>query len=276
MLRSAKLRIVAMVATIAMVAAVTPAFAATTLHIDGSTTLQPLAQTWASAYKAKYGWAITVAGGGSGKGVTDAEAGVVDIGMSSAVKTSSTPSDLVFTPVARDALIIVVNPKNAFYKITQAQVKKIFSGQITNWHQLSSSYPSHSIDLVGRTGSSGTYSYFKSAMMSGSKQSSRTRTLASNGMVRSAVAGDRYAIGYLAMAYKNSSVKALNMPHVPGATAGFVVPTKNTALNGSYPYVRDLFFITRGAPAGNARTFINWCLSATGQSYTHSDYLPLH
>ena len=276
MLRSAKLRIVAAVATIAMVAAVTPAFAATTLHIDGSTTLQPLAQTWASVYKAKYGWAITVAGGGSGKGVSDAEAGVVDVGMSSAVKKSTDPSGIVFTAVARDALILVVNPHNSFYKITQAQAKAIFTGKITNWHQLSSSYPSHSIDLVGRTGSSGTYSYFKSSMLGGAKQSSRTRTLASNGMVRSAVAGDRYAIGYLAMAYKNSSVKALNMPHVPGATAGFVVPTKNTALNGSYPYVRDLFFVTKGAPAGNARTFINWCLSATGQAYTHTDYLSLH
>ncbi len=276
MLRSAKLRIIAAVATIAMVAAVTPAFAATTLHIDGSTTLQPLAQTWASVYKAKYHWAITVAGGGSGKGVTDATNGVVDIGMSSAAQADSTKGTLVYTAVARDALIIVVNPKNSFYKITQAQVKAIFSGQITNWHQLSSSYPSHSIDLIGRTGSSGTYSYFKSSMMGGSKQSGRTRTLASNGMVRSAVAGDRYAIGYLAMAYKNSSVKALNMPHVPGATAGFIVPTKTTALNGSYPYVRDLFFITKGAPAGNASTFIKWCLSSTGQAYTHTDYLPLH
>jgi phosphate transport system substrate-binding protein len=276
MLRSAKLRVVAMVATIAMAAAVTPAFAATTLHIDGSTTLQPLAQTWASVYKAKTGWAITVAGGGSGKGVSDAEAGVVDIGMSSAVKAPTAPADVVFTPVARDALIIVVNPRNAFYKITQAQVKQIFSGQITNWHQLSSSYPSHSIDLVGRTGSSGTYSYFKSSMMSGSKQSGRTRTLASNGMVRSAVAGDRYAIGYLAMAYKNSSVKALNMPRVSGATSDFVVPSKTTALNGSYPYVRDLYFVTKGAPAGNASTFIKWCLSSAGQTYTRTDYLPLH
>jgi len=278
MLRATRVRIAAAIATIAMVAtAVTPAIAtATTLHIDGSTTLQPLAQTWASVYKAKYHWSITVAGGGSGKGVTDAENGVVDIGMSSAVKKSSDPSDLIFTPVARDALVIVVNPRNAFYKITQAQVKKIFSGQITNWRQLSSSYPSHSIDLVGRTGSSGTYSYFKSSMMSGAKQSSRTRTYASNGMVRSAVAGDRYAIGYLAMAYKNSTVKALNMPHVPGATAGFVVPTKNTALNGSYPYVRDLYFVTKGSPAGNVKTFINWCLSSTGQAYTHTDYLPLH
>ncbi len=276
MLRTTRIRIAAAVVTMAMVATTAaPAFAVT-LHIDGSTTLQPLAAKWASVYKAAHGWSITVAGGGSGKGVTDAENGIVDIGMSSAVKKSSDPSDLVFTAVARDALVIAVNPANKVYKLTQDQVKKIFTGQITNWRQLGSSFPSHSIDLVGRTGSSGTYSYFKSSMLSNAKQSSRTRTYASNGMVRSAIQGDKYAIGYLAMSYVTSKVKALNMPKVAGATSGFVVPTKTTALNGSYPYVRDLFFVTKGAPAGNAKTFITWCLTKTGQTYTKADYLPLH
>ncbi|HEY5506428.1 MAG TPA: substrate-binding domain-containing protein, partial [Coriobacteriia bacterium] len=144
-----------------------------------------------------------------------------------------------------------------------------------NWRQLSKSYPSHSINLVGRTGSSGTYSYFKSSMLGGSKQSSRTRTYSSNGMVRSAVAGDRYAIGYLAMAYKTTKVKALNMPHLPGATSDFVVPTKANALSGRYPYVRPLYFITASAPSGNAKTFIAWCLSKTGQAYTAAEYLPV-
>ncbi len=32
-------------------------------------------------------------------------------------------------------------------------------------------------------------------------------------------------------------------------------------------YVRPLYFVTKGAPTGNAETFINWCLSSAGQSY---------
>jgi phosphate transport system substrate-binding protein len=272
MKRSNRVRIAAAIATMALVAStVTPAFAATTLHLTGSTTLQPLAQTWASVYKKAHGWSITVAGGGSGAGVTAIQKGTADIGMSSAAPVSG----LTYTAVARDALVIVVNPKNAFNQITQAQVKDIFTGKITNWRQLSSRYPSHSIDLVGRTGSSGTYSYFKSSMMGGSKQSSRLRQYSSNGMVRSAVAGDRYAIGYLAMAYKNSSVKSLKMPHTPGATSDFVIPTKASALSGRYPYVRYLYFITPSTPSGNAKTFIDWCLSKSGQAYTLAEYLPV-
>lgn len=285
MLRSMRVRIAAAAATIAMVVtAVTPAFAATTLHIDGSTTLQPLAQKWASVYKAKYHWNITVAGGGSGKGISDAQNGVVDLGMSSRVKAAADPSDLVFTAVARDALAIVINPNlykaypKYIYKMTPSMVEKVFRGQVTNWHQVDSHLPSHSIDLMGRTGSSGTYSYFKSSFLENAyKQSTRTRTYASNGMVRSAVSGDKYAIGYLAMSYVNSSVKALNLLMPSGSHRGhYVVATKANALNGSYVYVRDLFFVTKGNPSGSALTFLNWCKGSTGQSYTKSDYLPLH
>ena len=126
---------------------------------------------------------------------------------------------------------------------------------------------------------SGTYSYFKSQFLkSGEKQSSRTATYASNGLVRSAVAGDKYAIGYLAMSYKTSKVRALNLLMNSGPQAGhYVVPTKTNALNGNYIYVRDLFFLTKNAPSGDAKTFINWCLSSKGQSYNSAaGYLPLH
>jgi phosphate transport system substrate-binding protein len=309
MQRSIRVRVAAAVATVALVVTATaPAFAATTLHIDGSTTLFPLASKWASVYKAAHSWSITVAGGGSGKGISDVKGGSVDIGMSSRMKQASDGDSVVFTPVARDALVIVVNaafhkkyPKY-IYRLSAMQVQQIFRGQITNWKQINPNLPSHAIDLVGRTGSSGTYTYFKqmfltsgtSTGMIGSttyKQSSRTRTYASNGIVRSTVASDQYAIGYLSDAYVNSSVTVLNLPapahyydlnynvHTTSSSlAGkWIVPTTNTALNGTYLYVRPLYFVTVGAPAGNAKTFINWCLSSAGQGYASGQhFLKLH
>lgn len=300
MFRSKLARIVAVIAATALFASVaTPAFATTTLHIDGSTTLFPLASKWASVFKSTHsGWSITVAGGGSGKGISDVKSGAVDIGMSSRMKQASDGSSVVFTPVARDALTLVINPK--FYNSYKAyisrlqpmQVQYIFTGRYTNWHQLNSHLPSHAIDLVGRTGSSGTYTYFKQMFLTNGtasgeigstmyKQSSRTRTYASNGMVRSAVAGDKYAIGYLSMAYVNSSVHALaiRMPAhyydenytehtTPSSVYGkYITPSLTTATNRTYLYVRPLYFVTVGAPAGSVATFINWCRSATGQAY---------
>jgi phosphate transport system substrate-binding protein len=292
--------VAALMAACMMAALVAPAMAsAITLKIDGSTTLFPLASKWASIYKSKYGGSITVVGGGSGKGISDARSGVVDIGMSSRMQQASDGA-VHFTPVARDALVIVVSAKlqkaypNYIYKISPDMVQKIYRGQVTNWKQVNSHLPSHAIDLVGRTGSSGTYTYFKQMFLTNTsstgeigstmyKQSSRTRTYASNGIVRSAVANDKYAIGYLSLAYLKSTVKALNLPapkyyydesysmHTTASSlAGhYVVPSLKNASNGTYKYVRPLYFVTAGtgAPSGAAATFINWCKGSTGQTY---------
>jgi phosphate transport system substrate-binding protein len=334
MQRSTRIRIAAAIATMAIVVTTAaPAFAAVHLTIDGSTTLFPLAGKWASVYKSSHsGSSITVAGGGSGTGIKDAASGKANIGMSSRAKQTSDASNLVFTPVARDALVIVINPKlwkaypNYIYRLSAVQVQQIFRGQITNWHQINSHLPSHSIDLVGRTGSSGTYTYFKQLFLStrtaeglipgmhegsasgpltsGSfySQSSRTKTFASNGVVRSTVAGDKYAIGYLAENYVDSSVKVLNLPapanyydvnYVSHPTASslsghWVVPSLADALNGTYKYVRPLYFVTSFDPSAtlpsdakqyqkDAQTFINWCLSSTGQAYAPGmHFLKLH
>ncbi|HEY5548258.1 MAG TPA: substrate-binding domain-containing protein [Coriobacteriia bacterium] len=299
MMRTNRVRIAAAIVVMAMVlTTAVPAFAAVSLKVSGSTTVFPLASKWASVYKAtNAGSSITVVGGGSGKGIGDVKAGSVAIGMSSRGKTSADGS-VVFTPVARDALVIVISQKlykkypKYIYRMTALQVQKIFRGQITNWKQINSHLPSHSINLVGRTGSSGTYTYFKQMFMTSGtatgligstsyKQSSRTKTYASNGILRSTVGSDMYSIGYLSEAYVNSSVKALNLPApanyydsdyvahaTPASLVGkWIVPSMATALNGTYKYVRPLYFVTPGTPAGDAKTFIDWCKSSAGQSY---------
>jgi phosphate transport system substrate-binding protein len=249
---------------------VVPAFAGT-LKITGSTTLQPLATQWAAAFhKTHSSITINVYGGGSGTGIGNAKDGTADIGMSSRELTQAEKdSGLVPFAVARDAVVIVVNPANKYLISGRATIEKIFRGQITNWRQLGPAMPNKAIVLVGRTGASGTYSFFKERFLENKyKQSSRTKTYASNGLVRSAVARDKYAIGYISMAFVNSSIKPLRIDgHVP---------TKANALSGAYPYVRSLYFVTKGDRGGDAKTFMDWCLTAAAQKMAGVEYLPLH
>jgi len=260
---------VAIALTAMMLVAAAPAAYATTLKCSGSTTLQPLATDWAAAYhKLHSSISITVVGGGSGVGINNAESGSVDLGMSSRTKASSDPSDLVFTAVARDAVAVIINPKNKLVSLSPDTVRRIFVGQITNWHQVSSTLPSKAIVLDGRTGASGTYSYFKSVFLNNQNQSSKTHTYTSNGMVRSAVHANQWAIGYVSMSYINSSVKGLKIKGI--------APTQANAKSGKYIYVRDLFFVTKNAPHGDALGFINWCKTSAGQKIATKDYyLPL-
>lgn len=242
------------------------AFAATSLKLSGSTTVQPLAQKFATAYKkANPSWSITVAGGGSSVGFNDVLAGRVDVGMSSRdPKSSELDKGAVMHVVARDSLVVVVNPKNTVKKLTAQQVKDIYHGKITNWKQVGG--PNAAIVLCGRTGASGTYEYFKEAFLGNVRQSSRTKGYASNGMVRSAVARNKYAIGYVGMAFVNRTVKGLPIDNVS--------PTRSNALSGKYKYVRPLYFITKGAATGNAKKFIDWCRSSAGQKIAGQEFLP--
>lgn len=240
------------------------ALATTTIKLDGSTTVQPLAQQWSAAYHKLHPTVnVIVAGGGSGVGWKDCNNGVVDIGMSSRGKVSGDPN-LTMTRVARDGVCVVVSPYVGGWvkKLTSAQIKAIFTGGYTNWKAVGG--PNATIVLAGRTGASGTYAYFKSEFLGGAKQSARTKQYASNGMVRSAVAGNKWAIGYVSVAYVNSTVKA---PLIDG-----VAPTHANCASGAYKHVRPLYFLTKGTMSAAVKAFINYCISSAGQAIAVKNY----
>ncbi len=256
----------ALVAAVAALAVPQAALASTTVKLAGSTTVQPIAQKWASAYhKLHSSVSLVVAGGGSGAGFTNVDKGMVDIGMSSRdpKPAPSSEANLKTYVVARDAVAVIVNPNNKVRKLTPVQVNDIYTGKITNWKQVGGA--NKAIVLCGRTGASGTYEFFKERFLNNKRQSSRTKAYASNGMVRSAVARNKYAVGYVSLAYINKSVR--------GVSINGVAPTKANAAAGKYPYVRPLYFLTKGAATGETKKFIDWCMSSAGQKIATTEFL---
>jgi phosphate transport system substrate-binding protein len=239
------------------------------LKLSGSTTVQPVATRLASAFHSKNpSVKIAVAGGGSGVGIKDVLAGRVNIGMSSRDLTAAEKSKGARGySIARDALTIIINPKNGVKNLSAYQVKQIFTGKITNWNQVGGK--NAPIVACGRAAGSGTLDYFKEAFLGGLtvNQSSRVKTYASNGLVRTAVANNANAIGYVGMAYDNASVK--------GVSIGGVAPTVTNARSGKYRYVRYLYFVTKGAPSSLANAFIAFARSTAGQNIVATEYLKL-
>jgi phosphate transport system substrate-binding protein len=260
--------VVVAAALAAALAAPTAAMALSgSLKLSGSTTVQPVAQLLANAYHAKNpSVKVTVAGGGSGVGIADVSAGRVNIGMSSADLTAAQKSlGLVPYAIARDALTIIVNKGNGVSKLTAAQVRGIFTGSITNWKQVGGA--NATIIACGREASSGTYTYLKSVLLNNQNQSSRVKTYSSNGLVRNAVHTNKYAVGYVGMAYADSTVKGLAL--------NGVLPTRANAYSGKYKYVRFLWYVTKGKAKGLSLDFINYTLSKAGQTIVATEYLTL-
>ena len=76
---------------------------------------------------------------------------------------------------------------------------------------------------------------------------------ASNGAVSQAVAKNRNAIGYLGLGYLNSTVKGLSVNGVKASA--------DTALSRQWPIARELYIFTNGAPAGDAKLFVDYLLA---------------
>ena len=237
----------------------------TKLQLAGSTSVQPHAEALAKAFQANNsGVQVYVQGGGSSAGVTAVGTGTAAIGMSSANLSQSQLSqypNLKPVPIAVDGIAVIVNPQNTVNNLTLNQTRDIFTGNITNWNQVGGS--NAKINVVNREEGSGTRDGIQKIVLKGGNFGSGGITQSSTGAVRSYVAGDPNAIGYISFAEVDSSVKALSIDGV--------APTYATIANGTYPIQRDLLFVTNGDPSGNAKAFIDFTLSPAGQAILKAD-----
>ncbi len=236
------------------------------LKMSGSTSVQPLAEELTQAFmKENPKVQITVTGGGSGVGIKDAADGKVNIGNVSRDLKDSDPKGLVATTIAKDAIVIVVNSKNPADKLTTDQVKKIYTGAITNWKDIGGK--NAPIIVNSRTAPSGTFDFFKEKFLGEDNVIATAKQHASNGLVRHAVAGNENAIGFISMGFLDSSVKA---PTLDG-----VKPTLENAKNGTYKVIRPFVMVTKGAPTGLAKSFLDFVLSSEGQSIVKKEYISI-
>lgn len=97
----------------------------------------------ATAYEKKTGVVIDFKGGGATKGIRQVSSREVDIGgtcrqIIDGHNEMPVPEErrVKLTPVAWDALVVVVNKDNPVSDISMAQVRALLTGQITNWKEL--------------------------------------------------------------------------------------------------------------------------------------------
>ncbi len=228
----------------------------------GSTALQPLVEASAEQFMvANSGVQITVQGGGSGTGLTQVSQGAVQIGNSDifaeAKLDAATAAKIKDNKVCVVGMGPVVNKDVTIDNISLSNLRKIFSGQITNWKEVGG--PDKTITVINRASGSGTRAVFESAVLAGTTVPStfKPQEQDSSGTVATMVAATPGAISYLAFSYFADTFKALSIDGVQ--------PKASEVETNSWVIWAYEHMYTAPSPDALTQAFIDYILSPSVQ-----------
>ncbi len=243
----------------------------------GSDTLVNVAQAWAEEYRAvDPSVVVAVSGGGSGTGFAALINGTVDIANASramkdkeielAIESGHEPVQHI---VGYDAVAVYLHANNPADTLTISQLAEIYGegGSATKWTDIGVEVPGcqdQVIVVVSRQNNSGTYAYFRKAVLGKSTEYRLgSRDMHGSKDVVDLVQNTPCAIGYSGLAYATDHVKLVCVAESDDGSC--VSPTVAAASDGSYPIARPLFMYTSGQPTGKTKAYMDWILSDDGQ-----------
>ncbi len=266
--------------------AVTPTAGTTSMVAVGSDTMVNVAQAWAEEYNKKHpNVHVQVRGGGSGVGISALINGTCDMANASRTMkqkekdkiTAKGEAEPVEHTVGYDALGVYVHKDNPIDTISIPELAEIYGdgGTIDQWSQVSEKAAGlGEITRVSRQNSSGTYAYFRTAILGKGDYKQGSYDQSGSKDVVALVGTTPSAIGYSGMGYATAAVKMLNIATEKGGTA--VAPTVENATDQSYPITRPLHIYTIGHPTGALKEYIDWIKSSEGQQVViNLGYVPI-
>ena len=239
-----------------------------TIEASGSTSVAPLMEKLAEKYREiKPEIRINVSGTGSGVGITGANTGVSELGMSSRnLKSSEMGFGLDVLTIAVDAIAVIVHPDNPVSALSLAQIKGIYTGEINNWEQVGGN--NNPIAVVSREPGSGTRGAFEDVVGFVDRLVAGAIEFDGTGGVRAAVAGNVNAIGYISLGSINTEVKTLEVNGVKASS--------ENVINGKYAVARPFLVLYRENRINPAtREFLGWVLSGEAQAIVAKNYVPV-
>ncbi len=249
--------------------------AAGVLKVNGSTTVHPVVAEAADVLRAEKELRIRLdVQGGSSGGISQLGEGLVDVGMASKPVSDEDRArfpacDFHMTRIGSDGVALAVS--RAVYDggvraITRAEAVGLFEGRIRNWAELGG--PDLPVFVYDKEPGRGTREVFESwaygAAGAPAVSFERYAQVGGNeeGATKTAAHGSAITLLSVAWVERSDDLAALAIREGDRV----VEATAESVATGAYPVCRDLFVLTDGAPAGDARTLVEFLLGERGQA----------
>jgi phosphate transport system substrate-binding protein len=262
-----------------------------TITISGAWALYPMMIRWSEEYQQLYPDVMfDISAGGAGKGMADALAGAVDIGMvSREIYPEEIERGAFWVSVTKDAVFPTINENNPVWKdlYQEGATREIFTrifitGEITTWGQVVGHYevtnPIYVFTRSDACGAAATWAGYLGAMQ---EDLLGVGVYGDPGLL-DAVIKNPMGVGYNNLNYifdmetgipvNGARVFPIDINSNGKADPSEIFDTKEMAINaiatGYYPSppARNLNLVTHGKPSGLVKTFITWVLT-DGQNY---------
>jgi len=184
---------------------------------------------------------------------------------------------LKLEPIARDALVFIVNRHNPVTGLTREQVRAVYEGKVADWQALGGN--KGGIKALRRERDSGSRELFDALVMQGQPlpEGKGFAELYTGSMAGpyNRVTGIAGAVGYSVYYYEHFMAAS---PFTRVVAIDGVEPTAATIAAGTYPWVTPVHAVYRdGEPADSpGMRLLRWLTTAEGQAVVReSGYVPM-
>jgi phosphate transport system substrate-binding protein len=262
-----------------------------TIAVSGAWALYPLMVRWGEEFQVLHpAVRFDISAGGAGKGMADALAGAVDIGMvSRGIYPEEIDKGAFWVSVTKDAVFLAVSQENPVWEdlhrkgVTRDTLVDIYiTGEVTTWGQVVGrpevTDPIHVFTRSDACGAAATWAEY----LGGSQEDLLGVAVYGDPGLLDAVIKDPLGMGFNNLNYAfdldtGQPVVGAGVIPLDVDGDGLVGPeetcdTKQQAVEavatGNYPSppARDLNLVTQGKPSGLVKEFIVWVLT-DGQEY---------
>jgi phosphate transport system substrate-binding protein len=224
------------------------------LVLTGSSTVAPLAAEIGKRFESLHpNVRVDVQTGGSSRGVSDARAGLADIGMASR-SLKDDEKDLQSFTIALDGISIILNKANPVQSLNKQQIIDIYTGKTLNWKAVGGN--DAPITVINKAEGRSTLELFLHYFGLKNTDVKPQVVIGDNQQGIKTVVGNPDAIAYVSVGtaeYEASQGAAIKLLPLEGKEASV-----ENVRNRSFPLSRPLNLVTRGQPVGLAKDFIEF------------------